>query len=158
VNVVLIDRKNIEIQGKILVASKKSLKSLKDWNFNWLELYSTHSTIYKLQIEKEIIGLAKLDWENEDHFNLANVEVSPDNVGSKGQYKNAADLLFAYSALQSFKLNKNAYKGFLSFISKGKLISHYIEKYNAELVFRERMIISPKNCKALIEEQLKIKL
>jgi hypothetical protein len=61
VNVVLIDRKNIEIQGKILVASKKSLKSLKDWNFNWLELYSTHSTIYKLQIEKEIIGLAKLD-------------------------------------------------------------------------------------------------
>jgi len=156
--VVLIDQNEIESEGKIILAIKKSLKKLKNWNFAWSELYSNKSTIYKLEINEEIVGLIKLDWENEDHFNIANIEVSPNNIGSKGKYKNASDLLFAFSALQSFKLNKAGYKGFLAFKSKGKLINHYIEKYNAELVFRERMIISPKNCKTLIKNQLKIEL
>jgi len=156
--VILLDQKEIESVGVITLARKKELKNLENWNFNWFELCSARSAIYKLQSEGETIGLVKLDWENENHFNLANIEVSPDNIGSKGKYKNAADLLFAYAALLSFKLNKSQYKGFLSFISKGKLINHYIEKYNAELVFRERMIISPRNCKSLIEKQLKIEL
>jgi len=67
-------------------------------------------------------------------------------------------LLFAYSALQSFRLNNSAYKGFLAFKSKGMLINHYLEKYNAELVYRERMIISPKNCELLIKTHLKIEI
>lgn len=156
--VILIDQKEIESEGEIVLASKKNLKNLENWNFDWFELYSSRSTIYKLHIKKEIIGLLKLEWENEYHFNLANIELSPINIGSKGKFKNVADILFAYAALQSFKLNKAEYKGFLAFKSKGKLINHYIEKYNAELLFRDRMIISPSNCKLLIMKQLKIEL
>jgi len=156
--VILIDQKENESVGEIVLATKNNLKSLQNWNFDWVKLFKTESSIYKLQIEKEILGLVKLDWENEDHFNLSNIEISPSNIGSKGQYKNTADLLFAYSALQSFKLNKGGYKGFLAFKSKGKLINHYSKKYNAELVFRERMIISPSNCKLLIQKQLKIEI
>jgi len=156
--VILLDRRGKEIEGQILMATRNDVKKLKDWNFNWDELFSKKSTIYKLQLKDQIIGLVKHHWENEEHFNLANIELSPRNIGSKGQYKNAADLLFAYSALQSFKIYKKGYKGFLAFKSKGKLINHYVKKYKAELVFRDRMIISPRNCKILIKENLKIEI
>ena len=60
----------------------------------------------------------------------------------------------AYGCLLSFELNKGPYKGYLSFISKGELIDYYIEKYNAELMYRERMYINPINGIKLIKKHL----
>jgi len=136
----------------------KDLRNLMNWNFDWVKLNSANSEIYKLTLNEKILGLVKHEWQNENHFRIANIEISPSNIGSKGNFKNAAELLFAYSALMSFKYNKGAYNGFLAFKSKGRLIKHYEKKYNAQLVFRENMIISPKNCKTLIKNHLKIEI
>lgn len=157
-NVILIDQTNNEFIAEINIARKKELSTLKEWNFNWAELHSKKGKIYRLKLKSEIVGLIKLEWQNEEHFTLANIELSPINIGSKGKFSNAAEILFAYSALMSFKLNKGAYKGFLAFKSKGRLIQHYTNKYNAELVFRDRMIISPTNCRILIKQHLKLEI
>jgi hypothetical protein len=60
--------------------------------------------------------------------------------------------------LKSFELNKGDYKGFLVFTSKGNLIEYYQEKYGAELIFRERMIINSNIGKKLILSNLEIDL
>jgi len=59
---------------------------------------------------------------------------------------------------KSFELNKGNYKGYLVFTSKGVLIEYYQKKYNAELIFRERMILSPEKGKELILNYLQINL
>lgn len=89
---------------------------------------------------------------------LKNIEVAPWNYGSKGKFKNIVEILISLACLQSFEFNKGNYKGFLVFTSKGKLIEYYQQKYNAELIFRERMIINPKIGKQLIRTNLKIDL
>jgi len=64
--------------------------------------------------------------------------------------------LISFACLKSFELNKGNYKGFLVFTSKGTLIEYYQKKYNAELIFRERMIINPNIGKRLIKTNLEI--
>lgn len=154
----ILDQKENEFEAQIVTASKNDLETIKNWNFDWVELYSSKAQFYKLVYKSKINGLIKIKWENPEHFILDNIELAPKNVGTKGEIKNAAELLFAYCALLSFNLNKGPYKGFLSFKSKGSLIKHYSKKYKAELVFREMMIISPSNCKLLIKNHLKLEI
>ena len=156
--VTLIDKKKQERSGEIQIAKPTELKKLKKWNFDWFELSRyKKSNVYKIQAE-EIEGLMMIQFIEDDFFEMKNIEVSPVNFGSKGNYINIAKLLIAYGCLLSFELNKGPYQGYLSFISKGELIDYYIEKYNAELVYRERMYINPKNGLKLIKEHLDIEL
>ncbi len=117
----ILDRHGAEFSGSIVEAQKSELKKVKNWNFQWSKLFDNHSWIFKLVCKSEIIGLIKIKWENPDHFVLANIELSPDNIGSNGTYKNATEILIAYSALLSFKLNKGPYKGFWHLPVKGIL-------------------------------------
>ena len=154
----LLDKKGNRINGEILETNPSELRKLKDWKFNWDEIIkSNKSKVYKLQTGK-IEALLAIQFFDDEFFEMKNIEVAPSNYGSKGKYENAAQILMSYACLLSFELNKGPYKGYLSFISKGKLIDYYIEKYNAELVFRERMQINPINGLQLIKEHLNIDL
>ena len=153
------NKKGLEFDAEIFVATKPDLKLLtKDWKFNWLKLNSSNSIIYKISIENKIQGLIKLEEENDSYYVLKNIEVAPSNFGAKGEFQNTAEILMAFACLKSFELNIGNYKGYLVFTSKGTLIEYYQNKYQAELIFRERMIINPKKGKQLIKTYLKINL
>lgn len=148
-----------EFDAEIITASKSDIKKLQSgWKFNWLELYSLQSKFYKVDFENEVQGLIKLEKENDSYYVLKNIEVSPENYGSEGQFKNIAELLISYACLKSFELNLGHYRGYLVFTSKGTLIEYYQKKYQAQLIFRERMIISPEKGRELILKNLKIDL
>lgn len=156
--VLLIDKKAKRFNAEIQRIKSPELKRVKGWKFNWHELSKyKNSKIYKLQTTK-IEGLLLIQFLEEDFFEMKNIEVAPTNFGSKGKYINAAQLLMAYACLLSFEFNKGPYQGYLSFISKGELIDYYIEKYNAELIFRERMQINPINGLKLIKTHLNLDL
>lgn len=154
----LIDKKGNTASGEILKAKQIDLKGLEGWKFNWSELAkSKKSNVYKLQTQ-EIEALLIIQFIDAEFFEMKNIEVSPSNYGSKGKYVNAAQILMSYACLLSFEFNRGPHRGYLTFISKGKLIDYYIEKYNAELVFRERMQINPTNGLKLIKKYLNIDL
>ena len=154
----LIDKKGNTLTAEILKAKTSELKKLSDWRFNWFELSKyKNSEVYKIQAQ-HTEGLMMIQFFEDDFFELKNIEVAPSNYGAKGQHINVAALLMAYACLLSFEFNKGPYKGYLSFISKGELIDYYIKKYNAELVFRERMQINPINGLKLIKEHLNLEL
>lgn len=156
--VLLTDRNGKSLNAEISRAKNTELKKLEDWNFNWFELAkSKKSEVYKLQT-KEIEALLMIHYLDDEFFEMKNIEVAPSNYGSMGKYINAAQILMSYACLLSFEYNKGPYKGYLTFISKGRLIDYYIEKYNAELVFRERMQINPVNGMRLIKKHLNLEL
>lgn len=154
----LIDKKGQKQSAEILEATSTELKKLKEWKFDWVELSKYKgSTIYKIETQ-DIECLMMIQFIDDDFFEMKNIEVSPKNYGSNERYTNAAEIMIAYGCLLSFELNKGPYQGYLSFISKGELIDYYVERYNAELVFRERMQINPINGLKLIRKYLNIDL
>lgn len=154
----LIDKKGNCIYAQIGKVKRIELQPFIDWQFNWFELSSSkHAVVYKLYTH-EIEALLMIEFVDDDFFELKNIEVSPSNYGSKGKYVNAAQILISYACLLSFEFNKGPYNGYLTFVSKGSLIDYYIEKYNAELVFRERMQIAPRNGIKLIKKYLRLEL
>lgn len=156
--VLLKDKKKKTRTAFIRQASKADLDNTTHWQFNWKTLSKSNSTrIYKLETE-DIEGFMMIEFIEPEFFEMKNIEVSPSNYGSKGKYTNVAQLLISYGCLLSFEYNKGPYQGYLSFISKGNLIDYYIEKYNAELVYRERMYINPIEGLKLIKKHLKIEL
>lgn len=152
------DKNKRRVAAQISEGHPSELKNLTKWKFNWSELDQyKDSRIYKLQSD-QTEGLLMIQFIDEEFFEMKNIEVAPSNYGSKGVYINAAELLIAYACLLAFEYNKGPYLGYLSFISKGNLIDYYIEKYGAELVFRERMQINPINGMKLIKKHLNIEL
>jgi len=159
VQVIIKNRTGEQLYGNIRSATKLDLEKVsKNWKFDWPLLYSKDSKFFRISYENEIQGLIKLEEENESYYVLKNIEVAPSNYGSKGKFINIAELLMSFACLKSFELNKGNYKGYLVFTSKGALIKHYQEKYYAELIFREKMIITPEKGKLLIKSNLKIDL
>lgn len=147
------------IVGVISNALKKELPGkISNWKFDWKSLYSKNSQIFKLSYEDELQGLLKMTKIEEGYYEMSNLELSPENYSSNGKLKNVAGCLIAYACLLSFTLNTGNYKGHLAFTSKGELIPHYEKHYFAELVFREKMIIFPKNGKRLIKKYLQLKI
>lgn len=129
-----------------------------NWNFNWKYLNSEEALVYKISIGSETQGILKMFETSEGFYEMTNLEISPNNFGSKGKYGNVAGILIAFACLKSFELNKGNYRGFLSFTSKGDLIKHYEKHYFAQLVYREKMIIFPRDGRKLIKKYLKIEI
>jgi len=148
-------KKNIE--GVISKAHKKELPKA-NWKFDWKSLHAKNSKIFKLEYEGEIQGLLKMTQVDEGYYEMSNLELAPANYGSKGKINNVAGCLIAYACLLTFQLNEGNYKGHLAFTSKGELIPHYEKYYYAELVYREKMIIFPRNGKKLIRKFLNLKI
>jgi len=159
VQIKLKDKQGEEFVAQVDRFIKSDLKLInKKWKFNWKQLFNTEAKFFKIVFNGEIQGVIKLEEENSSYYVLKNIEVAPWNYGSKGKYKNVAEILMSYACLKSFELNKGNYRGFLVFSSKGSLIAYYQTKYKAELIFRERMIINPQIGKQLIKTNLNIKL
>lgn len=155
----IINRRNREFEAQVKELRESDLDHLgADWKFNWKELYTTKTKFYKVIFEREVQGIIKLEEENSSYYVLKNIEVAPWNFGSKGKFKNIAEILMSFACLKSFELNTGSYKGFLVFTSKGVLMEYYERKYNAEPIFRERMIINPEAGKRLILLNLEIDL
>lgn len=153
------DIKENEYDGYIIEASKSDIQQLsKKWKFKWHEIFTDDQLTFKIVKDNEIQGLLKLEWENDEYVIMKNIEVSPSNYGSKGQFSNIAELLISFACYQTFKLNSGGYIGYLAFTSKGSLIEYYQQKYGAELIFRERMIIAPQSALKLIQTHLKLNL
>ncbi len=152
-------KQNKEYEALIEQFVKSDLRFVnKDWKFKWKQIFQPKVLFYKVLFENQIQGIIKLEEENEAYYVLKNIEVAPWNYGSNGKFKKVAEILISFACLKSFELNEGNYKGFLVFTSKGELIEYYQKKYNAELIFRERMIINPQFGKQLILTNLKIDL
>ncbi len=148
-----------DIRGRISEAVKSELpNSSSNWKFDWGSLVVKKSLIIKLTYEEEIQGLLKMSKLDEGYYEMSNLELSPENYGSKGKIDFVAGCLIAYGCLLAFQLNTGNYKGYLAFTSKGELIPHYEKEYFAELVFREKMIIPPRGGKKLIKKYLNLKI
>ena len=100
------DSNERKYDGFIEEAGEIDIKSLSpQWKFKWEEIYQSDQLTFKLVKDEEIQGLLKLTWENDEYVIMENIEVSPSNFGSKGEFVNVAELLISFACYQTFKLN-----------------------------------------------------
>ena len=121
------------------VIRRASLADVKDlvsegWRFDW-SAEMLESEVYKLTVPKlgpTVHGLISLT--RAEGFVQANlVESHPENIGRKKRYQGVAGNLFAFAANLAFDLGHN---GFVMFIAKAELISHYEKTLGAKRMGR----------------------
>lgn len=148
----------VHIECQILTITKSFVPKKKDgWAFNWLKAYRERPDTIFILIEKQskqIHGVIQLI-EDEGMLVMELIELAPFNIGSTKQYDNVAGCLIAFGCRQSLKL-KNAYKGYLTFVSKTSLIELYATKYYATQTIGARMYIDPISGEKLINKYLKL--
>lgn len=141
-------------------ATLKDMPLKKDgWNFNWRELFRENISgkFYKISLEhspKIIEGMLLLVLMNGEMVEMKNIEIAPHNYGVKGENDYVAGCLISYACLKSKTMGLGAYKGFLSFESKTKLIPIYQKKYGAVPSLGQRMFIEEQVGEKLIKEYL----
>ncbi|MCF6268138.1 MAG: hypothetical protein L3J41_00335 [Melioribacteraceae bacterium] len=146
------------IDVEIVISDIVDVPSKNDgWNFDWQELKSEPGTkTYALKMKGN-----KSSIEGMLHLKIAHgmqvmdiIEIAPHNIGSQNKkYDHVAGSLIAFACRESFKL-ENEYKGYLTFVSKSKLIEWYIKKYGAEQAVGQKMFIEPEISIKLIDKYL----
>jgi hypothetical protein len=153
----ILDSINRELVKSEIVKADSKLLPLKKigWNFNWKQI-SREGVIYVLRTidsPDQIEGALCLKVEY-DMLIMDALELAPHNIGKKNKrYDYVAGCLIAFACRESFKIS-GAYKGFLTFVSKTKLIGWYSKKYGAEIALGQRMFIDWENGERLIEKYL----
>jgi len=84
-----------------------------------------------------------------DHYFLHLIENAPFNRGKRKLYNGVAGNLIAFGCKLSWD---SGYEGFLSFISKTRLIEHYEKSLGAVHVGGRKMVIFPKEALKLINK------
>ena len=160
IKISLFDRKtNKRIVARISEASLADLPLKKDrWQFNWRQLFgeagSKTCVLKTSETKHNPEGIISLKIEN-GMLIMNHLEIAPRNVGSKNkQFDSVAGCLIAFACRESFKI-KGIYKGYLAFVSKTSLIEWYKNKYGAEQIAGQRMIINPMAGEKLINKYLK---
>ncbi|WP_298518064.1 hypothetical protein [uncultured Kordia sp.] len=152
------DVENNQLIEVEIVSALGKMPSCDDgWNFEWNDLIKEKNTkTYILKIKNvpnSIEGILQLRIEN-DMLIMNIVEIAPYNIGSNTKkFDRVAGCLIAFACRESFKIEGN-YKGFLTFVSKTKLIDWYRDKYGAIQAFGQRMYIDDVAGLRLIEEYL----
>jgi hypothetical protein len=130
-------------QTEVIVVSSNELKKINKkngWLFNWkIEMKSPERDVYKLTIvnNQDIIqGLISLEVKT-DHVFLHLIENAPFNRGKTKVYVGVPGNLVAFACKLSFQ---RGYDGYVSFISKSQLVSHYQESLGA-IHFGGRLMI-----------------
>lgn len=143
----------------VLEVKREDLKNIKKqngWLFSWNnELKLTDRKVYKLTIQGNpniIQGLISISDYN-DHFYLHLIESAPFNIGIKKLYEGVPGNLFAFTCKSSWD---KGYQGFVSFISKTKLIGHYEKTLGATHVGSHKMVIFPSAALKLIKTYFKV--
>lgn len=123
------------------------------WQFNWrTESKISKRELFKLTISGNpsvIQGLVSIS-DEKDHYYVHLIESAPFNIGKDKLYVGVPGNLFAFAC----KISKeNGYGGFIAFVSKTKLISHYQESLGAIPFGRgPKMIIYPPTAEKLINK------
>ena len=137
----------IEVTAQDLKLVTKS----RGWNFNWKrELKKVGAEVYKLTVvnNTEIIqGLISIE-DKGDHIFVNLIENAPFNIGKQKLYEGVPGNLFAFACKLSWDKGN---EGFVSFISKTKLMEHYNKTLGAVNVFDHRMVIEPREALKLIK-------
>jgi hypothetical protein len=139
----------------VLEVSSNDLKLVtknRGWNFNWKgELKKEGTKVYKLTIVNNtdiIQGLISIE-DKGDHIFVNLIENAPFNIGKQKLYEGVPGNLFAFACKLSWD---NGNQGFVSFISKTKLMEHYNKILGAVNVFDQRMVIEPREALKLIKK------
>lgn len=139
----------------VLPLNKNELKKVNKkngWLFDWAKEFKLEDRkLYKLTIlsNSEIIqGLVSISDYN-DHYYLHLIENAPFNKGDKKLYMGVAGNLVAFTCKMSWD---NGYEGFVSFVSKTRLIEHYTETLGATHVGGHKMVIFPNAALKLIKK------
>lgn len=120
----------------ILEATLANLKNLATdgWRFDWAAELA-ESEVYKLSAPKlgsTIHGLISLT--RASGFVQVNlVECHPENIGRRKRFQGVAGNLFAFASTMAFDLG---HEGFVMFIAKSELISHYEKTLGAKRMGR----------------------
>lgn len=151
-------KENREIKCSIIQIPRDLVPRKKDgWNFNWLKAFRDHpKSIYAI-IEKrsqKVHGVIQLI-NDEGMLIMELIELAPFNIGYKKEYNNIAGCLIAFGCRESLKLD-SAYHGYLTFVSKSKLVDYYKSKYYATQTLGTRMYIDPISGQKLIRTYLEL--
>lgn len=123
-----------------------------DWLFNWKEEINNQSRkVFKLTIKDNpdiIQGLISLEIRQE-HIFLNLIENSKFNKGKDKLYLGVAGNLFAYACKLAFE---EGFEGFVSFVAKTALIKHYISTLDAEILFKNTMVINTVAARRLVNQ------
>ncbi len=123
-------------------AEVKGLTKKKNWQFNWIsELKIPEREVYKLTIYNNpniIQGVISLEVKP-DHVYLHLIESAPFNVGKEKIYLGVPGNLVAFACKLSFQ---RGCEGYVSFLSKTKLIEHYEKSLGAIHFGGHKMIIT----------------
>ncbi|MEL6696682.1 MAG: hypothetical protein AAFP89_10590 [Bacteroidota bacterium] len=131
------------------------------WNFTWRSLYLKNKSamFFALSLRAspdQIEGILMLEVHFNEMVYMPNIEISPQNIGSRGRYRNVAGCLLAYASSVSFTHGQGAYHGYLTFTSKTELIELYMNKYGAQLAAGHNMYFNPETGKKLMKKYLDI--
>ena len=128
----------------------KLVTKTNDWAFNWRdELKDPARDVFKLTIVNNssiIQGLISLEVKF-DHVYMHLVESAPFNKGKTKVYEGVLGNLVAFACKFAFQ---RGFEGNVSFLSKTKLIEHYIQRLGAVHIGRQRMIIETQAALKLI--------
>lgn len=137
---------------EVFVQDLKLVTKTRGWNFNWkAELNNDNTKVYKLTVvnNSDIIqGLISME-DKGDHIFVNLIENAPFNIGKKKLYEGVPGNLFAFACKMSWDTGN---QGFVSFISKTKLMEHYHKTLGAVNVFDHRMVIEPREALKLIKQ------
>ncbi|MBK9353732.1 MAG: hypothetical protein IPN09_07130 [Bacteroidetes bacterium] len=143
----------------LFLISREELRSINKgngWQFDWkYEFDQSNRQVYKLTIKDNsnvIQGLISFSDEN-DHLFMHVIESAPFNKGKNKIYVGVAGNLVAFLCKESWN---RKYEGFVSFVSKTKLIEHYENTLGAVHVGNHKMVIFPKEALRLIKKYFKI--
>jgi len=143
----------------LFLISREELRSINKgngWQFDWkYEFDQSNRQVYKLTIKDNsnvIQGLISFSDEN-DHLFMHVIESAPFNKGKNKIYVGVAGNLVAFLCKESWN---RKYEGFVSFVSKTKLIKHYENTLGAVHVGNHKMVIFPKEALRLIKKYFKI--
>lgn len=151
------------VEIEIVEALYKDMPLKKEaWFFNWKQAFKkVNTTTYILRLVSNpdsIQGILQL--QNEFGMIIMDLlEIAPHNLRAEGKakkYEYVAGCLIAFACRETFKLDTD-YRGFLTFESKTKLISWYVEKYHAKVARGQKMYIEPQDGEKLIKEYLERK-
>lgn len=139
--------------------TKEDLKSIKKgngWKFDWkYEFAQSERHVFKLSVKGNadvIQGLVSYS-EEKDHLFMHLIESAPFNIGKRKVYVGVPGNLIAFLCKESWD---KGYEGFVAFVSKTRLITHYEKMLKAVHIGNHKMIIFPKEALLLIKRYFKI--
>lgn len=133
----------------------ENLTNKNGWHFSWKsELKTPTREIYKLTISNNpdiVQGIVSLEVKS-DHVYMHLIESAPFNIGKDKTYLGVPGNLVAFACKLSFQRGK---EGYVSFLSKSKLIEHYEKTLGAKHFGRQLMVINTETALKLTNKYFK---